>query len=59
MRSAQVSLPPPRLWHKFVDDMWVIQQQAHKELFLDYINSVDPSIKFTVKGNQEDRAILC
>ena len=43
--------------HRFVDDAWVIQQQAHKELFLDHINSVDPAIKFTVKGNQEDGAL--
>ena len=24
---------------------------------MDHINSIDPSIKFTVKGNQENRAI--
>ena len=40
-----------------MDDTWVIQQQVHKELFLDHINSVDPVIKFTVEGNQEDGAI--
>ena len=33
------------------------KQQAHKQLFLDHINSIDPSIKFTVKGNQENGAI--
>ena len=49
-------LPPPRLWYRFVDDTWVIQQ-AHKELFLDHINSVDQAIKFTVNGNKEDGAI--
>ena len=41
------------LRYRFVDDTWVIQQQAHKQLFLDHINSIDPAIKFTVKGNQE------
>ena len=30
---------------------------AHKELFLNHINSTDPNIKFTVKGNQENGAI--
>ena len=40
-----------------MDDTLVIQQQVHKELFLDHINSVDPAIKFTVEGNQEDGAI--
>ena len=47
----------PRFWYRFVDDTWVIQQQAHKEHFLDHMNSVDPAIKFTVKGNQKDGAI--
>ena len=54
LRSAS---HPLGFWYRFVDDTWVIQQQAHKELFLDHINSVDPAIKFTVKGNQEDGAI--
>ena len=40
-----------------MDDTWVIQQQAHKELFLDHINSIDPSIKFMVEGNLENGAI--
>ena len=47
----------PRLWYRFVDDTWVIQQQAHKQLFLDHINSIAPSIKFSVEGNQENGAI--
>ena len=54
LRSASY---PPRYWYRFVDDTLVIQQQAHKQLFLDHINSIDPSIKFTVKGNQENGAI--
>ena len=48
---------PPRYWYRFVDDTRVIQQQAHKQLFLDHINSIDPCIKFTVHGNQENGAI--
>ena len=35
----------------------VIQQQSHKQLFLDHINNIDPAIKFTVEGNQENGAI--
>ena len=40
-----------------MDDTWVIQQQAHKQHFLDHINSIYLSIKFTVEGNQENGAI--
>ena len=47
----------PRAWFRFVDDMWVIQKQAHKQEFLDHINSVDPAIKFTVEGTQANGAI--
>ena len=42
---------------RFVDDTWVIQTQAHKQAFLDHINSIDPSIKFTVEGTQGNGAI--
>ena len=54
LRSAS---HPLRFWYRFVDDTWVIQQQAHKQLFLDHVNSIDPGIKLTVKGNQENGAI--
>ena len=37
--------------------MWVIQQQSQQQQFLDHINQVDPAIKFTVEGNQENGAI--
>ena len=48
---------PHRYWYRFMDERWVIQQQAHKQLFMDHINSIDPNIKFTVEGNQENGAI--
>ena len=41
-----------RHWFRYVDDTFVIQQQANKEGFLEHINSIDPAIKFTVEGNQ-------
>ena len=47
----------PQAWFRFVDDTWVIQQQAHKQQFLDHINNIDPAIKFTVEGNQANVAI--
>ena len=35
---------PSRHWFRFVDDTFIIQQQAHKQAFLDHINSIDPAI---------------
>ena len=54
LRSAS---NPPRFQFRFVDDTFVIQQQLHKQLFLNHINSIDPAIKFTVEGNQENGAM--
>ena len=50
-------LSTPWVWYRFVDDTWVIQQQAHKQAFLDHINSIDPAVKFTVEGTQGNGAI--
>ena len=53
-REALRSAPtPPRHWFRYVDDTFVIQQQANKQVFLDHINSIDPAIQFTVEGNQD------
>ena len=40
-----------------MDDTFVIHKEANKQDFLQHINSVDPAIKFTVKGNKEDGSI--
>ena len=40
-----------------MDDTFVIQQEGLKQTFLEHINKVDPAIKFTVEGNQENGAI--
>ena len=40
-----------------MDDTWVIQKQSSNQEFLEHINKVDPAIKFTVEGTQENGAI--
>ena len=59
MREKHSGLPciPHRYWYRFLDDTWIIQQQAQEHIFLDHINSIDPSIKFTAEGNRENEAI--
>ena len=56
-KGSQFCYQPPRAWYRFVDGTWVIQKQAHKQEFLDHINSMDPAIKFTVECTQANRAI--
>ena len=41
----------------FVDDTFVIHKEVDKQGFLQHINSVDPTIKFTVEANKEDGSI--
>ena len=55
-KALRYASNPPWFWFRFVDDTWVIQQQAHKQAFLDHISSIDPAIKFTVEGTQRNRA---
>ena len=56
-RKALRSPLNPQVWYRFVDDTWVIQQQVHKQAFLDHINSIDPAIMFTVESTQGNAAI--
>ena len=56
-KAPRSATNPHQVWYRFVDDTWVIQQQAHKQAFLDHINSIDPAIKFTVEGTQGNEAI--
>ena len=42
---------------RYVDDIVVIQHEGQKQSFLEHINKVDPTIQFTVEGNQENGAI--
>ena len=48
-RALSTAVNPLRWWKRFVDDTFVILKKDHKEEFLQHINSVDPSIQFTIK----------
>ena len=56
-RKVLSAASTPRLWMRYVDDTFVIQQEGHKQTFLEHINKVDPAIEFTVEGNQENDTI--
>ena len=42
---------------RYVDDTFVIQEEGQKQAYPEHINKVDPAIKLTVEGNQENGAI--
>ena len=56
-REALRTASTPRHCFRFVDDTFVIQQESHRQLFLDHVNNIDTAIKFTVEGNQENGTI--
>ena len=56
-KALRSATNPPWVWFRFLDDTWVIQQQASKQAFLDHINSIDTAIKLTVEGTQGNGAI--
>ena len=56
-RKSLSTASTPRLWIRYLDDTFVIQQEGHKQTFLEHTNKMVPAIKFTVEGNQENGAI--
>ena len=48
-RAINTALHPPKIWKRYVDDAFVIQQESQKEEFFHHINQVDTSIKFTME----------
>ena len=56
-KALSTAPKPPRFWHRFVDDTFVIHKEVNKQGFFQHINSVDPAIGFTVEDNKEDGSI--
>ena len=56
-RAISTALHPPRFWIRYVDNTCVIQDQSHKDEFLNHTNSVDNAIQFTVEEAKEDGSI--
>ena len=53
-RAIKTAVSPNRIWKRCVDDTFVIQHQLNREHFLKHINSVNPSIQFTVEETRAD-----
>ena len=56
-KKALSTTSTPRLWMRYADDTFVIQQEGQKQTFLEHINKIDPALNFTVEGNHENCAI--
>ena len=56
-RAITTAVNPSSIWKRYVNDTFVIQRQLHIEEFLKHINSVDPSIQFTVEESTSDSSV--
>ena len=53
-RAISTSPHPLLIWKRFVDDTCVVIKAAHKQEFLEHINSIDPHIQFTSEDSRPD-----
>ena len=56
-RAINTALHPLKIWKRYVDDTFVIQQESQKEEFFQHINQVGTSIKFTMEEAGPDGPI--
>ena len=43
----------PRIWKRYVDDTFCVIEREHVDLFLEHVNSLCPTIQFTMKLEKE------
>ena len=48
---------PIKEWKRYVDDIFSIIPKGKRDILLDYLNSIDPHIKFTVEQPNVEGAI--
>ena len=47
--AISTTLHPPKVWERFIDDVYFILKRTHFEKFLHHINNLHPNIKFTME----------
>ena len=57
VQAIMTSPSPPVLWKRYVDDTFTIIHKQHKDSFLEHLNNINPSIKFTSEETRPDGAI--
>ena len=50
-------LHPPKIWKRYVDDTFIIQQESQKQEFFQHINQGETSIKLTIEEAGPDGSI--
>ena len=48
-----MAIHPLRLWRRYVDDTYTTMKKAHAQEFTEYLNTVDPDIKWITEREVE------
>ena len=54
VQAIKTSPSPPVLWKRYVDDTFTVINKQHKNSFLEQLNSINPSIKFSSEETRID-----
>ena len=53
-QAIKTSPSPPVLWKRYVDDTFTIIKKQHRNIFLEHLNSINPSIKYSSEETRSD-----
>ena len=48
----------PRMWRRYVDDTFCVMEKQHTQLFLDHLNSLRPTIQFTMELERDGKLLF-
>ena len=53
MEDVEQRASPPVFWERYVDNTFTVLPRGQVQQFHDHLNSIEPSIKFTIEMEQE------
>ena len=56
--AISTALHPPKVWERFVDDVYSILKRAHLENFFQHIKNLYQNIKFTMKEESNGELVI-
>ena len=54
VQALNTASHPPSLWKRCVNDTFVVIQYAHKDSFIEHVNSFDDRLQFTMEDCRSD-----
>ena len=58
LQLTKVEHPCPKLWVRHVDDTYCVIEQQYAEEFHQHLNSISPSITFTLEGEKNQSLVF-